>query len=267
MKELSLQEMKEIELELLKRFHSFCVENNIRYFISHGTLLGAIRYKGFIPWDDDVDVLVPRADYDRLMADFTDHDNIRLVSFERDPRYRFPFAKLCDMTIIKDESGIDNGVPLGLSLDVFPLDTWDPNPIKAEQEARQLQKLIKGLSLSKLKVPNASTTLKRAVQGALIIASKLRSPGYFLNRIVQMSCREDQKGSAYLGCKCWCIYGSREIIPAEVFSDTVEVVFEGYRFPAPAGYDAYLRSLYGDYPKDPPPEKQKTHHRFIAYRP
>ena len=69
-----------------------------------------------------------------------------------------------------------------------------------------------------------------------------------------------------MGCKCWCIYGSREIIPAEVFSDTVEVEFEGTKFPAPVGYDTYLRSLYGDYPQDPPIEKQKTHHSFIAYR-
>ena len=264
---LTLDEIKQAELQLLLCFDDYCRKHQIRYFLSNGTLLGAVKYKGFIPWDDDVDVLVPREDYDRLMEFFTDHDNIRLVSFERDPRYLYPFAKLCDMSIIKDETGLDNGIQLGLSLDVFPLDTWDPDRTKAEREARRIRNIMKGLGLAKLKKPNASTALKRTVQGMLIIVSKLRSPRHYLNRISRMSCREDQKGSPYLGCKCWCIYGSREIIPAEVFSDTVEVEFEGMMFPAPVGYDTYLRSLYGAYPQDPPADKQKTHHSFRAYRP
>lgn len=83
MRELSLQETKETELELLKLFHNFCIENHIRYFISHGTLLGAIRYKGFIPWDDDVDLLVPRKDYDRLISIFQDNDRYKLFAFEK----------------------------------------------------------------------------------------------------------------------------------------------------------------------------------------
>ena len=264
---LTLDEIKQAELQLLLCFDDYCKKHQIRYFLSNGTLLGAVKYKGFIPWDDDADVLVPREDYDRLIASFTDHDNIRLVSFERDPQYLFPFAKLCDMSIIKEETGIDNGVQIGLSLDVFPLDAWSSDRSKAEREVKQLRNARKGLTLSKLNKPNASTALKRTAQGMLIIASRLCSSRFFLNRIFKMSCREDQKGSPYLGCKCWCIYGNREIIPAEVFSDTVEVEFEGRKFPAPVGYDTYLRSLYGDYPQDPPVDKQKTHHSFRAYRP
>ena len=97
MKELSLQEIKQVELEILKEFNSFCEENNIRYFLAFGTLLGAIRYKGFIPWDDDVDVLVPRDDYNRLLKQFQNNEKYCLYAFERDKKYSFPFAKLCDM--------------------------------------------------------------------------------------------------------------------------------------------------------------------------
>jgi len=85
-----------------------------------------------------------------------------------------------------------------------------------------------------------------------------------------MILREVKKGSIdgcrYVGCKAWPIYGEREIIPAEVFADSIEVEFEGEMFPAPIGYDVYLRSLYGDYEQDPPLEKQRTHHNFKAYR-
>ena len=110
MQELTLQEIKEIELEILKHFHAFCQENNIRYFISHGTLLGTIRYKGFIPWDDDIDVLVPREDYDRLLAIFQDNERYQLFHFEKDSRFLFPFAKLCDMTTRKIENGREDGL-------------------------------------------------------------------------------------------------------------------------------------------------------------
>ena len=83
MKELTLQEIQAISLEILKVFDAFCRENGIRYFLSNGTLLGAVRYKKFIPWDDDIDVLVPREDYDRLIRIFRDDDRYRLFACEK----------------------------------------------------------------------------------------------------------------------------------------------------------------------------------------
>jgi lipopolysaccharide cholinephosphotransferase len=103
------------------------------------------------------------------------------------------------------------------------------------------------------------------VKELLMIACKAIGSEYFIRGIIKAAALEDQENSSYVGCKSWCIYGEREIIPAEVFVDTIEVTFEGIKFPAPIGYDAYLRSLYGDYEKDPPIEQQKTHHNFKAY--
>ena len=266
MNPLSLQEIKQIEFELLKSFDAFCRANHIRYFLSNGTLLGAVKYKGFIPWDDDVDVLVPREDYDRLIRIFQDNEHMRLVSFEREPRYLFPFAKLCDTATVKEETDIDNGVTLGLNMDVFPLDAWDDDLEKAKQEAALIKKNISRLSLAKLRKPNAPGMIKKAAQGILMLPCKLRGGQVFLRNIIAESNKPHQRGENHLGCKAWCIYGAREIIPADVFASTVEVEFEGNLFFAPAGYDTYLRSLYGDYPKDPPIEKQKTHHSFTAYR-
>lgn len=263
---LTLDEIKQVEFSLLKTFDAFCRENHIRYFLSNGTLLGAVKYKGFIPWDDDLDVLVPREDYDRLITSFKDDDSVRLVSSERDPQYLFPFAKFCDTSTLKEETNINNGVVLGLNIDVFPLDAWDNELEKAKREAALIQRDISCLSLSKLNKPNASTAMKRLLQGVLMLICKIYTGKYFLQQIIQKSNRKDQDGNAFLGCKAWCIYGAREIIPAEVFADTVEVEFDGEVFPAPIGYDTYLRSLYGDYQKDPPIEKQKTHHSFTAYR-
>ncbi len=266
MRELSLQEIKEIELDILKVFHSFCVENNIRYFLSHGTLLGAIRYKGFIPWDDDVDVLVPREDYNRLLHLFQDSEQYRLFSFAKNKNFRFPYAKLCDMSTLKEEFNVDNGVKLGLDMDVFPLDAWDSDIVKAKQEVKRIKKAMLGLELTKLCKPNSINPIKRFVKGMIMLLYKLLGSGYFIKKIVKESIREEKMESPYLGSKSWMVYGERDIIPADVFADTVEIEFEGERFFAPSDYDTYLTCLYGDYLPEPPKEKQKTHHQFKAYK-
>lgn len=264
MKELSLQELKEIEFDILKMFDAFCKENNIRYFLSNGTLLGAVKYKKFIPWDDDVDLLIPREDYNRMISLFKDDDRYQLFAYEKKQEYRYPFAKLCDMTTRKVEPGYNNGIELGVDIDLFPLDAWNDDFKKAKQEVKNIRKNMMCLGLAKLKKPDSVNSIKRFIKGIVMVFCKMFGSKYFIKKIIKESYKAE-KTSNYLGCKSWCIYGEREIIPAEAFSGTVEVEFEGEKFPAPIGYDVYLRSLYGDYEKDPPIEKQKSHHNYIAY--
>ena len=266
MKELTLQELKDIEFDILKVFDAFCKENNIRYFFAYGTLLGAIRYKKFIPWDDDVDVLVPREDYNRLLTLFKDTEKYRMFALERNPEYRYPFAKLCDMTTRKDEFGYNIGVELGVDIDIFPLDNWDNDLEKAKQEAKEIGKYMKYLGFTKLKKPDSANPVKRFIKGIVMMFCKLLGSGYYLKKIMEASNKPEQKGSAYVGCKTWCVYGPRGIHRAEAFADSVEIEFEGQKFPAPIGWDTYLTDLYGDYLPEPPKEKQKTHHSFKAYR-
>ena len=265
MKELTLREVKGSELELLKAFDAFCNKNGIRYFLSNGTLLGAVKYRGFIPWDDDIDVLVPRTDYNRLISLFEDDTRHTLFSPERVPAFRYPFAKLCDMTTRKEEGNIDNGVSLGVDIDIFPLDAWRVPLKRAKREEKRIHRRMAFLWLTKLKKPDSHNPVKRVVKGLFMGFLKLFGSRYFI-RLINKACLADPKqDSSYLGCKAWPIYGEREILPANVFRDIVEVEFEGLYLPAPGGYDTYLRSLYGNYEKDPPAELQKSHHSFKAY--
>ena len=266
MKELSLDEIKQVELDILKVFHCFCMENNIRYFISHGTLLGAIRYKGFIPWDDDLDVLVPREDYDRLLTIFRDSERYRLIAFEKDRNYAFPYAKLCDMSTRKVEGGYSNGVELGLDIDVFPLDNWNDDLEKAKLEVKHQKKNMFRLGLTKLKKSDSLHPAKRFVKGIVMALCKVRGSAYYVEKIIHGAYKPEQKGSRYMGGKAWNVYGERDIMPAEIFEKAIELEFEGEKFCAPVGYDAFLTSLYGDYLPEPPVEKRKTHHSFKAYR-
>lgn len=266
MKELSLQEIKEIEFDLLKKFHCVCVENNIRYFISHGTLLGAVRYKGFIPWDDDIDLLVPREDYNRLLSVYQDDAQYHLIAYEKNKDYFFPFAKFCDMTTRKEESNLNNGVDHGLAIDIFPLDNWDDDLEKAKLEVKHQKRNMRYLGLSKRRKPDSHHPVKRFVKGIAMAMCKLRGSAYYVEQIIRGADKPEQKGSRYMGGKAWNVYGERDIMPAEVFAEAIEMEFEGEKFFAPVGYDTFLTSLYGDYLPEPPKEKQKTHHSFKAYK-
>lgn len=266
MQELTLQEIKQIELEILKTFHAFCEENNIRYFISHGTLLGTIRYKGFIPWDDDVDVLVPRADYEKLLSLFKDSEQYRLLHFEKDERFLFPYAKLCDMTTLKVENGKEAELHLGLDMDIFPLDAWDNDKEKAQKESKHQKKAMFRLGLTKLDKPDSLHPVKRFIKGILMILAKMKGSKHYVRKLMKEARKHPYEGATYLGGKAWNVYGFRDILPAEVFDHPIEVEFEGHTFRAPVGYDAFLSSLYGNYLPEPPPEKRKTHHNFKAYK-
>ena len=266
MKELSLQEIKQIELQILIELRDFCKKNNIRMFLSHGSLLGAIRYKGFIPWDDDIDVFVPREDYRKLIALYSDNDRYHLFAYEKDNRYLFPYAKLCDITTLKDEGVHNNGVTLGLDVDIFPLDKWDDDLERAEREVEYQTRNNFLLGLSKLKKPDSINPIKRFFKGIMIAFVKILGSRHLLKKIIAEAQKHSNNNSKYLGNKVWCVYGRRDIIPAKAFDSTIEVEFEGEAFPAPIGYDIFLSSLYGDYLPEPPIEKRKTHHSFKAYK-
>lgn len=122
MRNISFEEMKKVELEILSFFADFCETHNLRYFLAYGTLIGAIRHKGFIPWDDDVDIQMPREDYDILISLFNigNDSPYRLISpLEKQSCYTI--VKIIDTRTIKIENGIKND-PLGIDIDIFPLD-------------------------------------------------------------------------------------------------------------------------------------------------
>lgn len=267
MKKLSLSEIKKTEFEILKHFRDFCKENNIKFFLSNGTLLGAIKYKGFIPWDDDIDVFVPRKDYDKLIDTFKDTEKYTLYSPERVSSFGYPFAKLCDTTTKKVENNISSDLHTGLDIDIFPLDAMGDLK-NAKRKVKWVTFLRKLLAISKS--PNNpyknKSGLKAKAMSKLTTLIKTVGFKFWINRICSIAKDNQNRKSGFFGCAIWPIYGVKEIIDSKEFDSVIQVEFEGEKFPAPIGYDAYLRSLYGNYEKDPPLDKQQTHHIFTAYQ-
>ncbi len=262
---MTLEEIKQTAFGCLCEFALFCQQNGIRYYLSNGTLLGAIKYGGFIPWDDDVDVFVPREDYNRLIKTYIDSEKYLLYSIERNRKYLFPFAKLCDMSTEKIESNIYNGVSLGVDIDIFPLDNLGDNLECAKKTIDTQAELIKKQMFHKCEKAASKNTVKRLIKDIVLNVSRPLCRYY--TKVLSQNAQKHMSSqmTSYVGCVAWCIYGHREILSRDIFLSSDTKTFQKLDLNVPVGYDVYLRSLYGDYEKDPPADKCVSHHRFKAY--
>lgn len=265
-KELELEEIKEIELSILKHIKNVCEENNIRYYLSNGTLLGAIRHKGFIPWDDDIDIFMPRTDYMKLMEILENGFQYKCLSIYNKNDYYYPFAKVVDTSTILIEKNHEKKISgLGVYVDVFPIDGIPKSDIKVKFHFRRMliYRTILYLSLFST-CPPSSNKWKFILKYIVWSFSRLFNWRNIIKTIDKHAMRYDFDNSEKVACIVGS-YGKNEIVEKAIFDKGIQVEFEGESFTAPVGYDDYLTNLYGDYMQLPPIEKRVSHHNFVAY--
>ena len=264
MKEIEIEELRQIQIELLKSIALFCDKNGLRYFLTGGTLLGAIRHRGFIPWDDDIDIAMPREDYEVFIKSYYSEGNQhRVVTCYSQKEYYLPFAKVVDENTILIEK-LEHNSTIGVFVDVFPLDRFDFSDTQINRFYKQQRRRIRFLSVKTLPLDRVHTRKKIV---ALIL--KFLCLGVSSNSIAKRIDKEAQKASSPKG-EVICVavamtYGKKEFLKKSLFDESVDVLFQNYVFHAPKGYDEVLRRYYGDYMELPPIEKRVTHHNFKAY--
>lgn len=267
MTDLSVSDIQNISLELLRTFKQICLENNLRYFLAYGTLLGAVRHKGFIPWDDDIDVCMPREDYNKFI-DCCKNYNVHLECNEINDNYYYTFAKLImpGTLIVPDYGGMR--VPLGVYIDIFPLDGLGATKKEAKKRINSIKYLhyiIRANTKEKYYQTKVNSKKQAILKYCVHFLAKMLNKQKVYNKVDQISKELPFDSTEYVGI-CEGVFYQKEIMHHKYYSESIQKPFEVELYSIPVGYDAILTSLYGDYMTPPPPEKRVPKHDFKAYR-
>ena len=269
MGELTIRETQAVELEILKYFHDVCRRHGLTYYLAYGTLIGAIRHRGFIPWDDDIDVLMPREDYRRLVEILRrePHGYYRLVSAQTEPGFIATLPKIIDSrTWLDQDYGFREKVRLGVYIDIFLLDGVGETMEEARANYAASYAIYRRWVRSALRMfPPRRNRLKSFAHWVLNLPCQIRGPRHYLALQEAQNAKLSFYKSAFVSDMTLGMPVAEEYIwPREWFAQTVTVPFEDTEFCAMSGYDPFLRRVYGDYMTPPPAEKQVTHHNYTA---
>lgn len=250
MKNISLKEMQQIELNLLLEFDKVCKNNNLTYYIDGGTLLGAMCYEGFIPWDDDIDLKMPRADYEKLcslVSEFPQYIDLIIPSKEHSD---YTMIKLVDnRTVLKERVG-ETVKTTGVYLDIFPMDGHPDDEKECKKHLRSLQRLntLFHYSLNGFTDMRQSKSLTTRVKGT--IYSWFFTPWRIYQRLNNKARKYEYENCEYVGL---LIEGDpiKERFRKEWLKPGFSLEFEGYQFPAPIGYKEHMEIFYGEHVTKP----------------
>lgn len=259
---LTVNDMKKIQLDILRSFIWYCENNQLDYFLAAGTAIGAVRHQGFIPWDDDIDVMMPRSSYDKFLKNYINDQYEAYDCWRRDDYY-YPFAKLVDRsTLLKEKTRVPTS--FGVYIDIFPIDVIPESKIEILYLKFQ-RNLIDLKITSKVAIEKKRTIWKRLI---LNIADYLFRNESLLDCVREMDSlykKYIDKQSKYMYVISF-FFLDRTPMPKEVYSDFVYCIFEGIKCRLPIGNDMILRDIYGDYMKLPPIEEQVNRHDVEIYK-
>lgn len=264
MKKLSHREVQIAGLDILIEFDKVCQKYNLQYSLAYGTLLGAIRHRGFIPWDDDIDVCMARTEYIKLLkiGHIIKNDRYQLKS-NLLGNLNAPFAQYID-TRLHGESAYSNSARyVEWGIDIFPVDglsNKDDDNKKIYKEEAILRKMI-NIAESK---DNGKSFFKRKIKNILRPIINKYGINRLVSRIEKLASTYSFEASRYVGVIAWG-EGPQEKLLKKDFMERTKVEFEGRMFPAMSCWDTYLTNIYGDY-MELPPLKDRINHDTIVYK-
>mgnify|MGYP002625378801 CR=1 FL=1 len=263
-KEITFNELKILQMDILSAIDEYCSENGIRYSMACGTLLGAIRHKGYIPWDDDIDIYMPREDYERFNSIFpvVYKDRYKFETIDRDKEWDRPWGKVFDTnTILIEQSKCKN---VGVNIDVFPVDTI-PADEKTWKQYNRRRLFIQKIYIIKCYRSKSSDGFLKNCEARIIQTILLPFSRHCFSVLINQYAKKYNNSESP-----FCFEAVQGIFQKRgfnkyIFDDIIEIPFEDRMFKSFKNYDEYLRNGFGNYMQLPPIEKRVTHHEYKAY--
>ena len=258
-----MTEVQEIELNMLKQVLGICDELGLVYYMVCGSVIGAVKYKGFVPWDDDIDIALPRRDYEifcenaqKMLPEY-----YFLQNYKTDPAFPTIYSKLRDSrTAFIETPTADLPINHGIYIDIFPLDGY-PSDHGMIKRFEKKKKLLKLLMISSCKNNNEQKAFTKALLSVFRLFGFHRKTNATAEKLTNYLSRWQLEKS-----EIWCNHGNwqgkLEYAPREQYGDGVWAEFEGLRVRIPEKYDEYLTQKYGDWRAELPKEKQVSHHVY-----
>lgn len=270
-KELSIEEIQKVSFEILKKVVSLCNDLGLRYYIFYGSLIGIIRHKGFIPWDDDLDIVMPREDYEILINYFITHNNLleNLELFEPRVNENYPYmiARISDNRYILDtKNEINYG--LGIFIDIYPLDGLGntiKDAISLGKKGDHLSSMCYQSTRTKFEIGTTKSTFRKIIKFPVFLLSKIIGKTYYQSKLQKLSNINAYNSSKYVGCVVWLSGGKKDIFKREWFNESLQLPFDDTNVCIPKEYEIILKQIYGDYMKLPPISERFGHHNYRAY--
>lgn len=264
-RKIDVEELKLLQLDILNAFAAFCKDKGIRYSLGYGTLIGAARHKGYIPWDDDIDIVMMRTDYERLVREFPPllDGRYKFYNVENDKDWFLPFGKISDIrTTMREDCFMP--VDLGVNIDIFALDEVpDDEAERAAFNERRRRLTARHLNLI-MPYWRIKNPVKRALAGMMLgVMRHIVTPHSTAKKISRLAQTYNGTGNSRL-FENGIYYTGFGPSPRHVFDTMTTLEFEGRQYPVMGGYDEFLTGTYGDWRQLPPPEKRVSHHHFDA---
>lgn len=264
--ELSTQEKLEQMLNMMDDIDKVCKSHKLKYFIAYGSLIGAIRHNGIIPWDDDIDIQMPRDDYEKFISIYSKEGRYQITSPKSsDPLYYY--AKVYNADTIKLEYGISyrKRTPLGIDIDIFPLDNYCG--ITPKENKMQNKRSLQVLYYLRMYAIDDITTKKSRKYPLLSyflgVACHILGNKTIIGLFEYIAKSGNKSQSDY--CTVYSGMPKISIFKKTDFESCLNIPFENRFYNVPVGYDNILRSSYGDYMALPPEEKRVSHHLNKVY--
>lgn len=260
-KQIPVEEQRQIQFEILKYVDGFCKANAIQYSLAFGTLIGAVRHKGFIPWDDDIDIMMTRDNYEKFRQIYKS-PSYPLIDLKTDVNYPLSMGKIHDNRTYYYRSGVKRN--FGLFIDIFPFDNVPEDVQERYEWVKVIQKLNR-LNIAKntpIKYSSFLGTIKKLVVKAFCSSS------YIHKKMESLYVKYNSEGTKFVGVPAVMSMKAQfceRVFPRELFSDYTTLVFENHQFPAISRYDIFLKIFYGDYMQLPPVEQRVGKHDIKAY--